>query len=220
MLSFQFGCASDWCVIGVIHLPGSPLCIQWHIKTIHSLPYHFEIMWRARTSTNRASHTALLMQAQKRNVQYFSLLHFICLIFILFMTVYQFITHNITHQTTLHTQTLTARWCVGRNFTEESSLCGSRAWSTLHRRNKVSRNLIVCLFKQTLCFTCCMKTMKNKTKKILYFPVGCYSCDLPVSLCLFLSLVVSRFSFRLFSLFSQYNKFVHDLEYSSGQYKI
>lgn len=45
-------------------------------------------------------------------------------------------------QTPLHTQAAPTRRCIGWNSTEESSLCGSRTWSTLHRRNKVSENLI------------------------------------------------------------------------------
>lgn len=48
--------------------------------------------------------------------------------------------YHTTHQTTLLTQAPTARRCIGGNFAEKSSLCGSRTRSTLHRRNKVSNH--------------------------------------------------------------------------------
>lgn len=83
--------------------------------------------------------------------RFFSLLFpFLDVIFYL-RAVYQFITHTPTPklsteptrcQTPLHTQAAPTRRCIGWNSTEESSLCGSRTWSTLHRRNKVSENLI------------------------------------------------------------------------------
>lgn len=164
------------------------------------------------------------MLAQKEFCQYCSLLHSIFLIFILFMTVYQFITHNITHQTTLHTQALTARWCVGGNFTEESSLCGSCAWSTLHRRNKVSRNLIVCVSKRrslSIWFDSLFHLLsyenkkKNEKRKILQFSVRCYPWS-PLRHSQSFSLFFFRSLFHVYSsvsLFSQYNNFVHDFEY-------
>lgn len=49
------------------------------------------------------------------------------------------LSHDTTNQTTMLTQAAPAWRCIGRNFAKESSLCGSRTWSTLHRRNKVSK---------------------------------------------------------------------------------